>query len=162
MSIEKIYLQVIAGNHYDLALAGEHTARLYQEQRNQIRAKDMPKIEAEFVKTNHIGCCLHFSMYLIYLLKEENIECYLTTTPEEDGANHASVLYFDEEEGRYLIADPVEDIKKGTRSCYAIGYEAFKEKALNNEIKHFDLEVYGDKLFFIDFLNYPMEFKKDN
>lgn len=162
MSIEKIYSQVVTGNHYDLAIAGKHTAKLYQEQRNEIKAKDMPRIEAEFVRETHTGCCLHFSMYLIYLLKEQNIECYLTTTPEEDGANHASVLYFDKKEGKYLIADPVEDIKNGTQTCYALDYEAFKKKALRNDIKHFDLEAYGDKLFFIDFLHYPMEFPKDN
>lgn len=111
----------------------------------------MPKIEAEFVKENRTGCCLHFSMYLIYLLKEANIECYLTTTPEEDGANHASVLYYDE--GKYFIADPVADVINGTvNKNMALDYNEFAQNAINQDIRHFDFGEYGEELFFKGFL----------
>ena len=33
------------------------------------------------------------------------------------------------------------------------------ENAIRNKISHFDLGEYGDKLFFIDFLIYFMEFQ---
>lgn len=160
MSIEKIYAQVVTGNRYDLAMANNHTKSLIKCNK-PIKAKDMPKIEADFVRENHAGCCLHFSMYLIYLLKEANIECYLTTTPEEDGANHASVLYYDE--GKYFIADPVADVINGTvNENMAIDYNEFAQSAIDQNIRHFDFGEYGEELFFIDFLHYPMEFQKDN
>ena len=63
---------------------------------------------------------------------------------------------------KQLLETTMIQLLHGTKTCYALDYYAFKKNALRNDIKHFDLEAYGDKLFFIDFLHYPMEFQKDN
>lgn len=147
MNIQKYYEEVVAGNHYDGAVAGQHNCEMWKA---QTRAGELPEIEANFVRKHHAGCCLHFSMYLLYLLQQAGVECYLTITPEEDGANHCSVLYFDEE-GRYFIADPVEDVKNGTKCNYiAINYDEFVRNAIRNEIAHYDVfgERYRKELFF--------------
>ena len=68
-----------------------------------IKANEMPETERMYVEANHVGCCLHYSMYLVSLLHEAGIKCYFTITPEEDGGNHCSVLYFDETYRKLLL-----------------------------------------------------------
>lgn len=146
MSITKMYLEVVTGNMYDLEKANNHTRSIVGL---GIKANQMPEIETEFVKKNHVGCCLHYAMYLIKLLHDEGIKAYLTTTPEEDGAMHASVLYYDEK-GEKHIADPVADVKKGTGTQHmCIDYDEFVREAIRNEIAHYDLYGdYGEEEFF--------------
>ena len=83
--IRKQYEKVVVGNRYDLSKAGEHTMSIINL---GIKANKMPETERMYVETNHVGCCLHYSMYLVSLLHEAGIECYFTITPEEDGGNH--------------------------------------------------------------------------
>ena len=150
MDITKLYEEVVVGNTYDLAIAGQHNISLSQ---TGIKANEMPKVEERFVKSNHVGCCLHYSMYLISLLHKAGIKCYFTTTPEEDGANHCSVLYFDEK-GDKFIADPVEDVKEGTVNKHmCINYEEFVSNAIRHEIAHYDVfGLNGEEAFFDGFL----------
>ena len=150
MDIRNLYEEVVIGNKYDLSKAGEHTMSIIQ---SGIKAKEMPKVEEMFVKSNHVGCCLHYSMYLVSLLYDAGIECYFTTTPEEDGANHCSVLYFDEKGDKY-IADPVMDVKEGTVDKHmCIKYEDFVRQAIRHEISHYDVfGNNGEEAFFDGFL----------
>ena len=150
VNIRKQYEEVVVGNRYDLAQAGTHTSTLLN---SGIKANQMPETEAAFVKENHIGCCLHYSMYLIALLHQAGVKCYFTTTPEEDGASHCSVLYFDEKGEKY-IADPVMDVQNGTVDSHmCISYDEFVSKAIRNEISHYDLfGEYGEEAFFGEFL----------
>lgn len=57
------------------------------------------------------GVCIDFSKELINILRENNIECGLISTLNEDGFLHAAVVYKEKESGQVLIADPVADIK---------------------------------------------------
>lgn len=153
MTIENIYQKVITGNIYDFEVASAHNCKMYQQ---QTRAKDLPEIEARFISENHKGCCLHYGMALIHLLHEAGYRVYLTVTPEEDGGNHCSVLYFIGDE--YYIADPVEDVIHGTTNQHmAIKYDTFVANAIRHEIKHVDIYgKCGDELFF------TQTFLKDN
>ena len=146
MSIEKMYLEVVKGNVYDLDEANMHTVLITC---SGVKANQMPEVEAEFVRKNHVGSCLHYAMYLIKLLHDAGIKAYLTTTPEEDGAMHASVLYFDEKGDKH-IADPGADIKEGTFTEHmCIDYDEFVREAIRNEIAHYDLYGnYGEEEFF--------------
>ena len=144
--IKKQYEKVVTGNVYDLERANDHTCSLAN---SGIKAKDMPEEEAKFVKENHAGCCLHYSMYLIELLHNAGVECYFTITPEEDGTNHCSVLYKGDNGEKY-IADPVADVKDGTVDRHmCIEYDEFVSKAIRNEISHYDLfGEHGEEAFF--------------
>ena len=146
MSIKEMYLEVVNGNIYNLEKANAHTMSIVG---SGVKANQMPELEAEFVKENHVGCCLHYAMYLIKMLHDAGIKAYLTTTPEEDGAMHASVLYFDEKGDKH-IADPVADIKKGTVTEHmCIDCDEFVREAIRNEIAHYDLYGnYGEEEFF--------------
>lgn len=135
-NIRRQYEKVVVGNRYDLSKAGEHTMSIIY---SGIKANQMPKTERTYVEAHHVGCCLHYSMYLVSLLHEAGIECYFTITPEEDGGNHCSVLYFDEK-GDKFIADPVMDIKAGTVDKHmCIPYDEFVENAIRHEISHYDV-----------------------
>ena len=149
--IRKQYEKVVVGNRYDLSKAGEHTMSIIY---SGIKANKMPETERMYVEANHAGCCLHYSMFLISLLHEEGKECYFTITPEEDGGNHCSVLYFDEK-GDKLIADPVMDIKAGTVDKHmCIPYDEFVENAIRHEISHYDVfGINGEEAFFNEFLS---------
>ena len=148
--IKSIYEKVTRGNTYDLAQAGEHTNSILY---SGIKANQMPETERQYVEKNHVGCCLHYSMYLISLLHEAGIKCYFTITPEEDGGNHCSVLYYNEK-GEKVIADPVMDVKGGTLfKNMSIPYDEFVEKAIRHEIAHYDLfGINGEEAFFPSFL----------
>ncbi len=149
--IRKQYEKVVVGNRYDLSKAGEHTMSIIY---SGIKANKMPETERMYVEANHVGCCLHYSMYLVSLLHEAGIECYFTITPEEDGGNHCSVLYFDEK-GDKVIADPVMDIKAGTVDKHmCIPYDEFVENAIRHEISHYDVfGINGEEAFFNEFLS---------
>ncbi len=154
MGIIGIYEKVISGHTYNLEGAQKHTGSLFKK-RDKIRAKDMPEIEAKFVEENGFGCCLHFAFYLIFLMQKNGIECYLVTTPEEDGSKHASVLYKGEI-GRYFVADPVQDVKDETMCNFEIDPYQFMVSAINEDMRVYDLKKTGDLLFFGDFLKYPI------
>ena len=149
-NIREQYKKVVVGNRYDLPKAGEHTMSIMN---SGIKANKMPETERMYVEANHVGCCLHYSMFLISLLHEEGKECYFTITPEEDGGNHCSVLYFDEK-GNKVIADPVMDIKAGTIDKHmCIPYDEFVENAIRHEISHYDVfGINGEEAFFNEFL----------
>lgn len=148
--IRKQYEIVTTGNKYDLSKAGEHTMSIIY---SGIKANKMPETERMYVEANHIGCCLHYAMYLVSLLHEAGIKCYFTITPEADGGNHCSVLYFNEK-GDKVIADPVMDIKAGTVDKHmCIPYDEFVENAIRHEISHYDVYgINGKEAFFNEFL----------
>lgn len=150
-SIRKQYEQVVVGNKYDLSKAGDHTMSIIYL---GIKANQMPETERAYVEANHVGSCLQYSMYLISLLHEAEMECFLTMTPEEDGANHCSVLYFNEN-GNKFIADPSMDIKEGTVDKHmCIPYDEFVENAIQHKISHYDVfGINGEKAFFNEFLS---------
>ncbi len=114
----------------------------------------MSETERMYVETNHVECCLHYSMYLVSLLHEAGIECYFTIIPEEDGGNHCSVLYSDEKGDKY-IADPVMDIKAGTADKHkCISYVEFVKNAIRHEILHYDVfGINGEEAFFTEILS---------
>ena len=145
-NIRRQYEKVVVDNRYDLSKAGEHTMSIIY---SGIKANQMPKTERTYVEA-----CLHYSMYLVSLLHEAGIECYFTITPEEDGGNHCSVLYFDEK-GDKFIADPVMDIKAGTVDKHmCIPYDEFVESAIRHEISHYDVfGINGEEAFFNEFLS---------
>ena len=69
-NIRKQYEKVVVGNRYDLSKAGEHTMSIIY---SGIKANQMPETERTYVEANHVGCCLHYSMYLVSLLHEAGI-----------------------------------------------------------------------------------------
>ena len=157
MNIERIYSQVVTGCTYDLAAASKHNMEMFYA---DVKAVDLPLIEANFVAQNHIGCCLHYGMTLFAKLREHNIECYIAITKEENPTthektdNHVSVCYL--KDGKRYIADPVETVKAGKGDFFGIPIEEYLKE--QGTIQLFDpYGEYGNELFFKEFLSHPIE-----
>ena len=121
MEIKKIYNEVVTGCNYDIEVASKHNREMIS---SDVKASDLPHIEANFVAQNRVGCCLHYGMTLFAKLREQNIECYIAITKEENPNthqktdNHVSVCYL--KNGRKYIADPVETVKTGKGEYFDI------------------------------------------
>ena len=61
MEIKKIYNEVVTGCKYDFEVASKHNMEMIS---SDVKASDLPHIEADFVTQNHVGCCLHYGMTL--------------------------------------------------------------------------------------------------
>lgn len=153
--MENMYAKIVTGNKYDRKIATSHNFEMYKA---KVKAKDIAKIEFDFIQHNHVGCCLHYALALYNLLYEAGYEVYLVTTPEDDGDNHASVCYA--LNGKRYIADPVETVIRGDFSYIRIPFEKFKNE--NAWLKVFEPNgMYGEELFFENFLvNCHKEFYK--
>lgn len=153
--MENMYAKIVTGNKYDRKIAASHNFEMYKA---KVKAKDIAKIETDFIQHNHVGCCLHYALALYNLLYEAGYEVYLVTTPEDDGDNHASVCYA--LNGKRYIADPVETVITGDFSYIRIPFEKFKNE--NAWLKVFEPNgMYGEELFFENFLaNCYKEFYK--
>lgn len=153
--MENMYAKIVTGNKYDRKIATSHNFEMYKA---KVKAKDIAKIEFDFIQHNHVGCCLHYALALYNLLYEAGYEVYLVTTPEDDGDNHASVCYA--LNGKRYIADPVETVITGDFSYIRIPFEKFKNE--NAWLKVFEPNgMYGKELFFENFLaNCHKEFYK--
>lgn len=154
--MEKMYKKVVTGNRYDNERAMKHHSELIAQ---CVKAKDMPSIESEFIAKNHCGCCLHYGMALYKLMKDANMDVYISITPEENPVthemtdNHVSVYYIID--GKGYIADPVETVKFGKGEYYDIPVMEYQKN--NGMIRIYDpYGEYGNELFFIDFLKHPL------
>lgn len=157
MNIKKFYNEVVTGCKYDLEAASKHNMEMFSA---NVKAAELPLIEANFVAQNHVGCCLHYGMTLFAKLREHNIECYITITKEENPINHektdnhVSVCYL--KDGKRYIADPVETVKTGKGDFFDIPIEKYHEE--QGTIWMFDpYGEYGNELFFKGFLSHPIE-----
>ncbi len=73
------------------------------------------------------GCCLHWSLCLIYLLRSKGYQkCGLILTPETNGMK-ASVYYVDD--GQLFVADIVEYIKGSVKDIEDIAHIPYDEFA---------------------------------
>ncbi len=71
------------------------------------------------------GCCLHWSLCLLHLLRSRGYrKCALLLTPETNGTR-ASVCYVDD--GRLFVADIVEYIKGAAKSIEDIAHIPYEE-----------------------------------
>ena len=128
MNIERIYNEVVTGCKYDFEVASKHNMEMVS---SDVKASELPHIEANFVAQNHVGCCLHYGMTLFAKLREQNIECYIAITKEENPNthqktdNHVSVCYL--KNGKKFIADPVETVivKKTTERLKLVFRSSF-------------------------------------
>lgn len=156
--IKKMYKQVVTGNRYDYKEAMDHNLQMMHR---QVKARELPDIEAEFVAENHVGCCLHYGMTLFKGLRDAGYEAYIAISMEENPItgqktdNHVSVLYV--VDGQKFIADVVETVKTGE-------VERFMQIKVNDFCRdHGMVWVYdpdgehGDVLFFEGFLGYPVQ-----
>ena len=113
--MEKLFYEVVTGNHYDLEEANKHTGDLIKK---SVKAKDMPSTELKFIRKHHCGCCLHYGMALFKLMRDAGMECFISVSAEENPETHkktdrhVSVYYI--KNGKKYIADPVEAVKTGT------------------------------------------------
>lgn len=60
MNIERIYNEVVTGCKYDFEVASKHNMEMIS---SDVKASDLPHIEADFVTLNHVGCCIHYGEY---------------------------------------------------------------------------------------------------
>ena len=157
MNIEKIYNEVVTGCKYDFEAAAKHNMQIFSA---DVKAVELPVIEANFVAQNHVGCCLHYGMTLFAKLREHNVECYIAITKEENPVthkktdNHVSVCYL--KDGKRYIADPVETVKTGKGEYFDIPIDHYA--LTQGRICLFD--PYGEcenELFFKGFLSHPLE-----
>ncbi|MBR0350953.1 MAG: hypothetical protein IJH76_03955 [Clostridia bacterium] len=157
MSIQSLYESVVEGNRYDLIEATQHNKEMYLA---DVKARDLPLIEANYISHFHVGCCLHYGMALFYKMRMHNIPCYIAITKEENPEthkktdNHVSVCYI--KKGIRYIADPVETVKTWLGDFYDIPIARYLKEY--KKIKLYDpYGEYGDELFFKDFLSHPIE-----
>lgn len=155
--MEKMYKKVVTGNEYNYQKANEHHAMLIEQ---KAVAKDMPKIETEFLTQNHYGCCLHFGMALFKIMRDAGLKTYISITLEENPITgqmtdkHVSVCYV--KDGKRFIADPVETAKTGKGEYFDIPIEEYSKA--NGTVWIYDpYGEYGDELFYNGFLNHPIE-----
>ena len=148
---------VTSKNNYDLDRAIAHHAELTAA---KVKAKDLPTVEAAFVMQNHVGCCLHYGMFLFKELREAGYEAYISITLEENLTtgektdSHVSVCYV--KDGKMFIADPVEAVKGSKDMHYDIPIEEFKR--IHGTIWLYD--PYGENgglPFFEGFLAHPLK-----
>ena len=144
MNIERIYNEVVTGCKYDFEVASKHNMEMIS---SDVKASDLPHIEANF-------------MTLFAKLREQNIECYIAITKEENPNthqktdNHVSVCYL--KNGKKYIADPVETVKTGKGEYFDIPIEQYHKE--QGTIWMFDpYGEYGNELFFKGFLSHPIE-----
>ena len=157
MMLSSFFSHVTSGNSYSLDAALAHHAELIKA---KAKAKDLPNIEAAFIMKNHVGCCLHYGMFLFKELREAGYEAYISITLEENlttgekNDSHVSVCYVKDDE--MFIADPVATVKGSTEKQYDIPLGEFKKK-------HGTIWLYdpygenGDMLFFEGFMAHPLK-----
>lgn len=157
MNIKEIYNEVVTGCKYDSEAASKHNMEMIYA---DVKAAELPSIEANFVAQNRVGCCLHYGMTLFAKMREQNIECYIAITREENPTthektdNHVSVCYL--KDGKEYIADPVETVKTGKGEYFEIPIQQFKKE--QGTIWIFDpYGEYGNELFFKGFLSHPIK-----
>lgn len=73
--MEKLFYEVVTGNHYDLEEANKHTGDLIKK---SVKAKDMPNTELKFIRKHHCGCCLHYGMALFKLMRDAGMKCFIS------------------------------------------------------------------------------------
>lgn len=156
-TIEKCYMEVVTGKKYDLEGATKHNNAMAAA---KVKAKDMPNIEANFVRLNNYGCCLHYGMTLYKKLREQLVISFIAITLEENPETqeksdmHVSVCYTIN--GKRYIADPVETVKRGKGEYFDIPIDYYN--LTQGTIWLFDpYGEHGDELFFKDFLCHPVE-----
>lgn len=133
--IENCFLKVTQGNHYDLEEATRHqsTSGIFD-----MTVCDAVEEVKKFIKFRHLGCCLHYSIYLTSILEDFGIEARLATIPDDDENGtrtnlHACVWFmYDDEE---YIADPVKalDDENGWAFCFIPLKEYMKTYLHNKE-----------------------------
>ncbi len=154
--MEKLFYEVVTGNHYDLEEANKHTGDLIKK---SVKAKDMPSTELKFIRKHHCGCCLHYGMALFKLMRDAGMECFISVSAEENPETHkktdrhVSVYYI--KNGKKYIADPVEAVKTGTLGFDQIPLESFIKE--NGDVWIFDpYGEHGDEEFFSSFMGSPL------
>lgn len=150
------------GYYYDtgLKLSSQHNAELAKRQ-PPVTAKEMPAIEAKFLREHKTGCCLHFSMALLDHLAQFGEKGHLVITPEPNGGSHCSVLIKDLD--GLKVIDIVEIIKHRD-----VGSEQFIEPLSSFKAKNDFVCIYeytdgrhGDEPFFTQFVHSRFrDFKK--
>ena len=68
----------------------------------------IPGAMTRYVNDSGYGCCFVFSAYMMNILNKYNINNYMIATREGNGTR-ASVMY--EDNGKFYVANPVEDIE---------------------------------------------------
>ena len=155
--MEKLFYEVVTGNHYDLEEANKHNDKL--RKKDKVKAKDMPSTELNFIKEHHCGCCLHYGMALFKLMRDAGMKCFISISVEENPVTHekadmhVSVYYI--KDGKEYIADPVEAVKTGTLDFTQIPLESFIRE--NGTVWIFDpYGEHGDEEFFSSFMGSPL------
>ena len=155
--MEKLFYEVVTGNHYDLEEANKHNDKL--RKKDKVKAKDMPSTELNFIKEHHCGCCMHYGMALFKLMRDAGMKCFISISVEENPVTHektdrhVSVYYI--KDGKEYIADPVEAVKTGTLDFTQIPLESFIRE--NGTVWIFDpYGEHGDEEFFSSFMATPL------
>ena len=101
--INKAYREITEKGIFDVVKGNEPIPKIANKEMNII-----PSELTKYVDECNYGCCFVFSSYMINILNKYNINSYLIATKEDTGIR-ASVLY--EDNGRWFVANPVEDIE---------------------------------------------------
>lgn len=114
------------GYEYIVGASKGHEAccKAYQ---NNLKADDALKLVYQhmFVKRELSGCCLHWSICLLHLLRTHGyLNSGLILTPEPNGSK-VSVYYVDD--GQLFVADIVEYIKGVVKSIEDISHIPYDE-----------------------------------
>lgn len=155
--MESIYRNLVMEGKYDCDGAARHRRRL---KNCNVKAKEMPAREAEYVLHNRRGDSLQYAMALFKMLRDANIEAYIALVvvdrhrKQPKMNDHFGVCYIDAK-GKVYIADPIATImKKGEIEHHRIPIEEYARR--KGKIRMYDpYGVYGEKLFFESFLENP-------
>ena len=104
--MEKLFYEVVTGNHYDLEEANKHNDKL--RKKDKVKAKDMPSTELNFIKEHHCGCCLHYGMALFKLMRDAGMKCFISISVEENPETHKKTdrhvsVYYIKNEKKYMM-----------------------------------------------------------
>ena len=94
----------------EITVYGIYDPKYDWKNRGKIETNDWYRGHKEYV-----GSSLDFCEYLSAQLRRGRHETYIVFTREDSSFAHASVIYRENEDDKYYIADPITDIKEFTR-----------------------------------------------
>ena len=118
--IKNCFKRTVAGNSYNLDKANSHQR---ESGIFSMSVHDAVMEIIRFLDVEHVGCCLHYSIFLTATLEDFGINARFATIPDDDnngGRTHKHACVWFEIDGKEFIADPAKAImtESGNVFCF--------------------------------------------